>query len=82
MRVTRDVEVLEIEFPDEVFGGSEVREVAVIVGESEADLDDREAVNVGLEDSVVCGRSPEVGVGGGGGGIGAADDDTRELGVH
>lgn len=54
--VTRHVEIAEIELPDEGgFGGSEAGEVAVGVGEGEADLDEVEAIDVGLEDGVVGG---------------------------
>lgn len=81
MGITRHVEVAEVELPDEGgLGGSEAREVAVGVGEGEADLDEVEAVDVGLEDGVVRGGSTvaEFVVGSGVG----ADHDTGEFGVH
>lgn len=47
------------------------------IGEGEADLDEVEEVDVGLEDGVVGGGVAEAeGFGGG------ADDDAGELGVH
>ena len=39
-------------------------------------------VDLDLEDGVVGGGSPEVGIGGRGGGIGVANDDVGELGLH
>ena len=52
--VTRNVEVTEVEFPDGAVSG-EIGKVAGGVGESEADLDEVESVDVGLEEAVVVG---------------------------
>ena len=49
MGVTSDVEVLEVELPDEGVVGAEFGEVAVVVGEGEADLDQMQAVHVGFQ---------------------------------
>ena len=57
--VTRHVEVTEVEFPDGAVSG-EVGEVAGGVGEGEADLDEVESVNVGLEEAVVVGGTVAV----------------------
>ena len=78
----REEGVVKVEFPNEVFGGSKVWEVTMIIGECEVNLDDQEAVDVNLGNSIVGEGSPKVGIDGGGNGIRAADDDIRELGVH
>ena len=53
MGVAIDVEVAEVELPDELTPvGAEIGEVAVGVGESEADLDEAESVDVGFEEVV------------------------------
>lgn len=76
--VTRDVEVGEIKLPDAAVAvGVRVGELAVGVGEGEAELNEVESVDVGLEEGVV------VGWGEGAAGVGVGlEDDAGELGVH
>ena len=52
MGVAIDVEVAEVELPDEsapADSAAEIGEVSVGVGESETDLDEAESVDVGFE---------------------------------
>lgn len=73
--VALQVELAEIELPDAAAAAAAGREVAALVGESEAELDELEHVDVGLESGVVeVGAAAE-------GAEGAADD-AGELGVH
>lgn len=79
MGVTRDVEVSEVELPDEAVGGAECGKVSHLIGESKTDLDQVEAVDVGFKHSVVRGwfsvaKRGVTGVG--------AHNHTGELGVH
>lgn len=55
VRVTRHVEVLEVELPDEPVAGSEVGKVTGGVGESKTDLDEVQNVDVRLQNAVVIG---------------------------
>jgi len=79
MGVTRHVEVSEVELPDEGVGGAECGKVPHLIGESETDLDQVEAVDVGFKHGVVRGglAVAEGGVGGVG-----AHDDAGEFRVH
>ena len=77
--VTRDVEISEVEFPDEGVGGAEGGKVSGVVGKGKADLNQVEAVDVGFEYGVV--RDGLAVAEGGVAGVGTHDD-TGELGVH
>ena len=79
MGVTRDVEIFEVEFPDEGVGGAEGGKVSGVVGKGKADLNQVEAVDVGFEYGVV--RDGLAVAEGGVAGVGTHDD-TGELGVH
>ncbi|KAH1240445.1 hypothetical protein GmHk_07G018303 [Glycine max] len=46
--VTCDVEISEVEFPDEGVGGAEGGKISRIVGKGEADLDQVEAITLAL----------------------------------
>lgn len=76
--VTRDVEIGEIELPDEPILRSQIGEASVGVGEGETDLDEVQGINVGFQDLVMIGGSAvvETGVGSG------TKDETGEFGVH
>lgn len=80
--ITRHVEVVEVELPDEARGvGAEVGEVAAGVGERESNLDEAERVDVGLENLVVIGRPQLPSVRPGGVQLGA-EYQAGKLGVH
>ena len=53
--VTRDVEISEVEFPDEGVGVAEDGKVSCVVRKGEADLNQVEAIHVGFEHDVVRG---------------------------
>lgn len=73
--VAGDVEVGEVKLPDVVvIWGAEVGEVSMRVGESDADLDELEGVDVGLESFVVIGRAAVAEI--------LAEDNAGKLGVH
>jgi len=74
--VARVVELAEVELPDAAAAAStEGRQLAARPGEGEAELDEVQHVNVGLEGGVVV-------VGGGAEGADGPADDARELRVH
>lgn len=77
--VARDVEITEIEFPDETVGRAQMRKIAMGVGESEADLDEIQSVDVGLKNVVMMRRAALISVGRI---VRRAEDETREFGVH
>lgn len=77
--VSRHVEVSEIEFPNIHILGAQIRQIAIVVREREADLNQIQTIDVGLEHEVVRVGFPVtecrvVGVG--------SDNDARKLGVH
>lgn len=74
MGVARHIEVLEVEFPNVAVVCAEIGEVTMGIGEGEADLDEVEEIDVGLEDGVVGGRVTTEG--------GGTDDDARKFCVH
>lgn len=55
MSVTRDVEISEVEFPNEGVGVAEDGKVSCVVRKGEADLNQVEAIHVGFEHDVVRG---------------------------
>jgi len=78
--VTGDVEVGEVELPDEAVMGTEIGEVTKGVGKGEADLDEVEGVDVGFEEEVVIGGSEAAH-----GGVQlrrGTKDEAGEFGVH
>jgi len=79
--VTRHVEVVEIKLPDEAVLGV-AGEVSGRVGECEADLDEVERVDVGLEEAVVVGRAARAVVVGLGGVHMWPENHPRKLSVH
>lgn len=76
--VTRQVEIPEVELPNEGVGGTESGEVAVGVGEGEADLDKVQNVDVWLEETVVVGGASARWIGG----RARAEDDAGKLRIH
>lgn len=77
MGVTRRVEVGEVELPDAApASASSCGEVAGGVGEGDAELDEVEGVDVGLEQPVVVFRVAESVI------AGRTVDNAGKLGVH
>lgn len=49
MGITRNVKVFEIELPDVATFGAEIRQLTISIREREADLNEIQEINVGLQ---------------------------------
>jgi len=74
MRMTRDIELTEVEFPNEAMGGSKGWKVAMIVWKGQSNLDEMNTVHIGFHHRIVILWLSECWM--------RLKDDTRKLCVY